>query len=215
MYKVVIPRRGTSTAVLIGIGVLLPTVLYFPFYLIETLDLQNRVHMMNVTTAPTVLIFKILEALSGTAPPYVEDSIGNYITYYASTLEFIMDPKTKQPEKSNGTDILWKAKDAAAVIFICSILYSICLPSDFAPFHVDIPAHSLEHSLNDIFSLNHLGNNFVAALMFQLWLMVGCEMICLAALLLGIKSKSIFDNPLLKSKSPSDFWGRRWNTLVR
>lgn len=214
-YQVLIPRRGTISASILGIGILLPIILYFPFYAIETLELQNKVQMMNVSTAPTALIFKTLEALAGTAPPFVEDSLGNFVTYYASTLECIIDPTTKKPVKANGKDILRKLKDAIIAIFVCCIFYSVFIPSNFAPFEVRVPAHSLDHTLSDLFSAGHLMNNFFAALMFQLWLMVGCELVALATFLAGVKTKSVFDNPLLESTSPSDFWGRRWNTLVR
>jgi len=30
----------------------------------------------------------------------------------------------------------------------------------------------------------------------------------------GVQTYEIVLNPMLKSKSPSDFWGRRWNVLV-
>ena len=46
------------------------------------------------------------------------------------------------------------------------------------------------------------------------WLVFGCDLVSLVTLILGAKTKDPFDNPLFQSRSPSDFWGRRWNRMV-
>jgi len=37
----------------------------------------------------------------------------------------------------------------------------------------------------------------------------------ITALLLGTETEEFMMNPVLKSSSPSDFWGKRWNRLVQ
>ena len=44
--------------------------------------------------------------------------------------------------------------------------------------------------------------------------MHGTSLFSLVFLIIGIKTDTVFDDPLFKSTSPSDFWGRRWNKLV-
>ena len=54
-----------------------------------------------------------------------------------------------------------------------------------------------------------------ATVMHQLYLQTyGEGLILLACTLSRCELKLIMDNPMFESRSPSDFWGRRWNLLV-
>ena len=63
--------------------------------------------------------------------------------------------------------------------------------------------------------LGHLGNCFLAAYMFQLLLgLFGFAMSAIVQFGFGLKTNVSMRNPMLEATSPSDFWGKRWNTLV-
>ena len=64
VYQFLIPRRGTSFAFIFGFGVVLPTLIYAPFFLIQTLDLQNRMLMMSASSCPVLLVFKTFQTKS-------------------------------------------------------------------------------------------------------------------------------------------------------
>lgn len=58
-------------------------------------------------------------------------------------------------------------------------------------------------------------NSALQALFLQSYLTTYLEGLIFAfALLTGYDTEPVMDNPLLKSQSPAEFWGRRWNLLV-
>jgi hypothetical protein len=58
-------------------------------------------------------------------------------------------------------------------------------------------------------------NGLMQAALFQMYLTTYCEGLSLGfAVITGYQPKPIMLNPLLKSRSPMDFWGKRWNLLV-
>ena len=166
VYQFLIPRRGTSFAFIFGFGVVLPTLIYAPFFLIQTLDLQNRMLMMSASSCPVLLVFKTFEAIAGTSPKYVENSIQSYIVYYASFIEYEMDAEKRHPKKPNAKEVLSKAKDLMSSFFICSCLFSLFLPSNFTPLKQRVGANTIDHKLIELFHPSHLFNNFIAARKF-------------------------------------------------
>jgi hypothetical protein len=60
----------------------------------------------------------------------------------------------------------------------------------------------------------HIGNSILhgATLCATLGLM--SNLIALVLCLLGYRPADIMRNPLMRSVSPRDFWGRRWNLIV-
>jgi len=73
----------------------------------------------------------------------------------------------------------------------------------------------MDHSFADLVQPGHIGNNFVTALTIALSLSMGCKLIVLGInAVSGFKLIDVMANPMLRSSSPSDFWGRRWNRLV-
>jgi hypothetical protein len=70
-------------AFLLGSGVVLPlAVLYFPFELLEHLDIQNRAIKMGAGTCAIIVGFRVVEAMHGTSPTkvVVESSLGTYLS---------------------------------------------------------------------------------------------------------------------------------------
>lgn len=214
VYFFVIQRRGTPIAFLTGYGFIIPFVIAMPFYMISALDLRNTCFMICVASTPVLLTFRCLEAMYGFSPPAVEAQVTNYMLYYGSVIEFIFDGETKHPVKSTAKEALVKAKRFLLFYFFLGILFSILEPCSYAP--IDIRRdHSLESTVADILNPGHLANNFAVAYVTHVCLHTGTLGFGAAiSLLAGIKTMDIADNPFFLSKSPSDFWGRRWNCLV-
>jgi hypothetical protein len=50
---------------------------------------------------------------------------------------------------------------------------------------------------------------------FQLYLTTCCEGLLAATCALGgVQANEVMHNPIFTSNSPSDFWGRKWNSVV-
>jgi len=215
IYKFIIPNRGSTQAYLLGLGVLLPVTVILPYEAIKFLNLRNRVLMFSLTCQPSLMSFRILEALFGTSPHGVELSLGNYGTYHATTLECIVDERTNHPSKATREHVKLKLRMTIISFCLLSALLSITAPSSHAPFDVRMPANTLDHGFWDLVHVGHLANNFIGAALVQLCIMFGSETLGLVlGVTVGIKLVSVFENPLLESSSPSNFWGRRWNTLI-
>ena len=67
----------------------------------------------------------------------------------------------------------------------------------------------------DLFYWGNIANNFLLAMLTSSVLDAGCTGLgILTSLVSGLSTMSFNDNPMTKSQSPSDFWGRRWNKIV-
>lgn len=214
VYYFIIQKRGTPAAFLTGYGFIIPFVIAMPYYLIKTIDLRNTCFMVCVASTPVLLTFRALEAMYGFSPPAVEAQVTNYMLYYGSVIEFVFDAQTKHAIKSTTNEALVKAKRFLIFYVFLGILFSILEPCSYAP--VDTRRdHTFDGTISDFLHPGHLANNFAVAYVTHVCLHTGTLGFGAAiSLLAGIKTIDIADNPFFLSKSPSDFWGRRWNCLV-
>lgn len=61
-YKYIVSKQGSNTAFFIGFGILIPLWSFFPFQLIELLDIRNKIIKFGVSAVIPVLgIFKTTE----------------------------------------------------------------------------------------------------------------------------------------------------------
>lgn len=205
VYYFVIKRRGTATAFLVGYGCIIPFVMVMPNMFVGYLELKNACFMVCVASTPILLVFRCLEAMHGFSPAAVESQVTNYMIYYGSVIEFVFDDKTRHPVQSTTRESVTKAKRFLIFYFFLGILFSILLPTNFSPFAI---------SRHGDFR-RRLAHNFVMAYLTHVCIHVGTLGFGAAiSLLAGIRTMDIANNPFFLSKSPSDFWGRRWNCLV-
>ena len=118
--------------------------------------------MMSLTSQPTLLSFRIFEAIFGTSPAGVESSLRNYCIYHATPLECTIDERTKRPMKVAKGDVYMKTRSTLISFCLLVALISGTMPS-FAPFDVRVPAHTLDHYFSDLFHLGHLANNYISS----------------------------------------------------
>jgi len=215
VHKLIIPRRETPTSYLVGYGIVIPCCMLFPFYVIRAFDIRNKVVKFMFTTNPAMLMFRCMEAMYDFSPPVVESSFSNYALYCATPYEPVYDPKTNGPVPTTLTDTLSYLRLFFKANVVSGIFLSTILPFHYEPFHTEIEASSLDHNFYDMIRYGHLGNNLIAAILFQQYLIFfGHALRTGFSLLFGAKVIDFMKNPVFESTSPSDFWGRRWNLLI-
>ena len=139
--------------------------------------------------------------------------MGTYMMYYSSLGHFDWLSKTKKRRvltlRELG-EVLWKL---LSHIHLCSIVLSVALHFNYQPFASNIILAQFSVSW-DIFSPAHLGNAYLLALLTYFVIAFAFEMACFGGNLNGFYTKPVFDNPMLGSSSPPEFWGRRWNLVI-
>ena len=148
-----------------------------------------------------------------TSPRTVESSIGTYMVYYTSLSHFEWDPKTEKRKKISFYGFVSNFSRFLIHFHLLSVVLSFAMHFDYKPFQSKVDLHEY-HFNADILSPGHLGNAYVLALLTYLVLATAFELAAVGENLKGFKTKSIFLNPMFASRSPTDFWSRRWNMTI-
>lgn len=217
-YTQIIPRRGTFVSSLVGFGVVIPLcIFYFPFWILSTLDIRNKLLRFCISAIyPVLTIFKTSEAVFGFSPHSVESSYKNYILYYATGVEIEYDKRKLRPVAATFDEKVTSLQNFLMCLVVLGLYKSIFGPYNYEPFQTTANGNEPGYDWKDIFDLNLLCNNFVSTMLLQLYLTT-----FIAALSVMVKiifrvkvQEGVMKNPLMKASSPSDFWGGRWNLLV-
>jgi hypothetical protein len=164
IYQLVVQQRGTVQSYLVGFGIILPIALYIPFYLLETLDIRNKVITLSSTTVMTVVFFRCIEAMYGTSPSngVMESSMWNYCSYYSSVVPFVWDIKTKQRKSVTIQGLLFSLVDVLVHFLAVSVVLSLLKAYRYKPY--DDPVHLTELVISwDLVSKEHLVNSYCHA----------------------------------------------------
>jgi len=109
------------------------------------------------------------------------------------------------------TQMMKLGRDYVSIVALMTVLR----PRKFEYFELEITADSMDHSLLDLISWRHIVNNYLVALLLSISLSQSTLGISIIYnICYGYQTREVVMNPILKSSSPSDFWGRRWNTLI-
>jgi len=218
-YFLVIPNRGTPFSYLIGFGVVIPLMTMFPFWLLQALNVGNKlVRFCASAMYPIITIFHTIEAMYGFSPNNVEESFSHYALYNACIMElqYEIDPKTdkKRPVSSTGKDILHLILGFGKYIIISGIYMSIFTPK-MEVYETDANGNDPGFDPYHLLDFNLFRNNMVSALFFQLTLSTfTIALSVLASAIFGVKTENAMKNPIFESTSVSDFWGNRWNRVI-
>lgn len=218
IYKGIVQTRAEKsssmmTSYLLGYGVLMPLALYLPFEIMELLVVRNRSVKLAYGTLPTIVCFRCIEAMHGTSPPAVEASLVNYVTYYSSVTHFEWNVKSQERRKITLREIggaLWRV---AYFFTACSLWLSWMMHVNYQPFGPKVPLDSFSLSL-DLFSPEHLLNAYCLAVLVYFVLATGFEITVFGEQIKGYATKPTFNNPLFKSRSIREFWGKRWDLMI-
>lgn len=214
IYYLIIQRRGSMEAYLIGWGGIVPASLYIPFHLLEALELQNRVVNLSMSTVMSVVFFRCIEAMYGTSPPFVENSLSNYVAYYSAIVPYVWDPKTQCRQRISFAKLQSVFWEIAVAFSGVSLLLSFLRYHDYRPFPSHVPFDHYEWTW-EVFSFNHIANSYLHAWLIYGTLKTGFELSAFNENIKGFDTYRLFDQPFTKSRTPTEFWTQRWNMLTR
>jgi hypothetical protein len=210
IYLGIIQNRGKQLTYLLGYGVIIPLACYFPFPIIDLLDLQSPFVRLSLAIVTTIVVFRCIEAMHDTSPAVVETSLAHYVAYYTSLFDFYWDPKTKSRERISAKQLAEKLYRITCHFFFLSLILSYLLHYDFRPFHSAVQLDHYHLTL-ELLAPGQLSNNYLYALMTFFILSLGWNLASLSTNFQGFRTVAPFHNPIFTSTSPSDFWGRKWN----
>lgn len=196
---------------LIGYGLVIPTSLLLPFWLIDILDLRNVGYRMGLVCLPMTVTLRCLESMYG----FVEEPARKSLFEYIAGSAFIVKPFRDQNQNLVPLTLEVVQRELryhATALVSFAILFHIFEPFQWYPFPSEVQANQVWVS----FDIGNLYNTFVQAFLTSTTLALsvsGCGV--LASLLSGVAfDGTITDHPMFLSTSPSNFWGRRWNSLI-
>eukprot|EP00531_Pseudo-nitzschia_arenysensis_P002286 CAMPEP_0116115152 /NCGR_PEP_ID=MMETSP0329-20121206/354_1 /TAXON_ID=697910 /ORGANISM="Pseudo-nitzschia arenysensis, Strain B593" /LENGTH=308 /DNA_ID=CAMNT_0003608565 /DNA_START=107 /DNA_END=1033 /DNA_ORIENTATION=+ len=170
---------------------------------------------MVFLATPIVNSLRITEALYGFAPAVAQASARNYVFYFSCLFGMEFDSSTNEPKPVTKEFLFQRLGTLGRDFVIVSLLISLLAEYDYEFFDTNTDVDSMNHSLSEMFSWMHLLNNFFMAMLISCSLSQSSLGVSLIYnLLYGVQTYEVVLNPMLKSKSPTDFWGRRWNMLV-
>ena len=217
-HFIVGPKKSeTSTAFFLGYGVLLPFWLGWPFLIYPLLDVRNLLLKFVVGgVIPTLMEFRLLEAIHGCCPEHATTSLQDFVFYFASVLVFERDPKTNALMSATTGMKLKHLQNFVGLVFLMGAFQSILsLYPDFIVFGKPIGQDGW-YSFDRFMSWELYANSLLHAMMFQIYLTTyGEGLTACWFVVTGYQTKRVMNNPLGGATSPSDFWGRRWNMIVQ
>mmetsp|Transcript_6870 Transcript_6870/g.12241 ORF Transcript_6870/g.12241 Transcript_6870/m.12241 type:complete len:425 (-) Transcript_6870:130-1404(-) len=226
VYKFLVERSSTTktkdngamtalTPHLFAYGVAIPLVAMEPIYMMEYLDIKNVGLGMAFLATPINLSLRIAEALYGFVPIPMKENLFNYIIYFSCFFGIDFDTVTKTPKRISSNFISKRLKAIGREYVLMLFLISILHHYDYEFFDTKHHAYGTEHSFHDLFSWQHLLNNYLVAILLSISLSQSSMGVCiLYNFFYGFETYEVVQNPMLKSKSVSEFWGKRWNQSV-
>lgn len=209
-------NTNTSTTALVFVyGIALPCVVMGPIYLIRALEIRNIGLVIASLSTPIVNALRITEALYGFAPQPAKQSLQNYVAYFSCL--YGMEFDSTQPKPVTKEFLKQRLTTLARDFLLVSILLSVLIPHRYEYFDTNSKAavDSMDHTIWEMISWQHIANNFLVALLLSTGLSQSTLGVSLIYnILYRVQTYEVVLNPIFRSKSPSDFWGRRWNTLV-
>lgn len=211
VYVFIVKRQGELQKYLIGYGIICPLLLVLPVYLINLLELKNIAFMLCLAGAmPNLLLLRVMGSIHSTLPSYASETLGSFVLYYSSTLQYKFDAKSGSPLPLNRRAFLAKFYQFLSVLLQSSLLYSLLLPFNYMIF----PRRDSK-SLTDLYYVGNILNSFLMASLTSLVIEGGATGLgLLTSIVSGMQLVDFSDSPLTKSVSPSDFWGNRWDKPV-
>jgi Membrane bound O-acyl transferase family len=199
---------------ILGWGIIIPLAVYVPYCILNAFDVQNRSVRMSTGSSAIIVAYRCVEAMYHTSPHTVEHNIFTYMVYYSSILHFQWNPSTQQRRPITIRELLVNTGYFICSWLLLSVLMSYAMHHKFLPFSSPIKDIQNFHFNSDIFDTGHIANMYLLAVLTYLTLSFGLEITSLGEQVKGYYTEPIFSNPLFTSRSPSDFWNRKWNNMI-
>ena len=163
IYKFIVnnTKDVKSTKYLISFGLVLPIILYEPIYIIQILDIENRALRMFLLALPITASLRLLEATFGSIPTGAEKSFSHFLSYFACLMGCKFDEQTHDPIPVTKAYFVQQVSKLLLHFGFITVLISLLTHHDYEFLNVDIPSYSMDHRFHDLFSWNHLVNNYL------------------------------------------------------
>ena len=102
-------------------------------------------------------------ALYGFTPKAVRKNMYNYIIYFSCAFGISFDAENGKPKRVSFEFLSKRLTTLGRDFIIVAALVSILNEYDYEFFDTSLPADSLDHSMAELFSWQHLLNNFFVA----------------------------------------------------
>jgi len=215
VYKYIIPKPKTQTSFVIGYGFLIPFYVYFPHAVVQYFDIRNKHIRSALILNAACWLFRTMEAMYGFASPGSRVSAKTYMTYFATMGIVMYDPETNKSSAPKLSVIVSRVFHFALGMIALGAYSSYLYHYNYEIFDTDAAMNSFDHSLRELFSFNHIANNFSITMLIQGYLLVfSLPMSLLANIFFRVEVKQYMKNALFDARSPSDFWGKKWNLLI-
>lgn len=202
------------TSYILGWGFIVPISFYLPYMMLYHLRILNGSVRMSTVTVAMIVSYRCIEAMYDTSPHTVEYDIYTYVVYYSSLLHFQWNPNTRERRLVTMRELTGNIFSFVLTWVMLSILCSYLMFHDFQPFESPIQDVHKFHFNSDMFHFGHIMNMYLLAILTYLTLSFGLEITGIGEQVKGYYTEPIFHNPLFSSRSPSDFWNRRWNNMI-
>jgi len=214
VYKFIILRRKSPIAFITAVFVVIPACLYYPVAVITFFGIRNKMVRFCTMLMPIASLFRCSEASFGFSYPGSEASLTNYMIYYSSLVEVIFHSDNKTPVRPSWNSVTPQLKKILASYFCCAAVMSFLQHFDGWIMHTEVEVNTMDHKLTDIFSVEHFVNIFWLTLFFSLLITTFGGLISMLSVCVHNIDVINAMNNVLATKSPSDFWGKRWNMVV-
>lgn len=215
VYKLIIPRPKSQTAYIIGYGVMVPFLLYLPFLSMDYFDIRQKHLRSFFVTIVVYWLFRTIEAIHGFTPPGSKVNLISYLAYFCTISEIKYQPETNNTVPATMRNILRKILRLLVLFLGVGLYSSILYHFDFLPFGVNVQPNSLDHTVFDMLSYRHMLNNYCGALLLQGYLqLLGVVTDLITNLVFQVETIEAMKNAMFEARSPSDFWGRKWNIVI-
>jgi hypothetical protein len=220
-YTIVEPRKGRKPGVplltnglISACGVILPFWIFAPRYVVEHSGTENMVlRFCFCAITPILSMFRTTEALFGFTKPHATRSLGDFVLNFASPLVLRFDTKSNKYIRTSPAQTLRHLAKFMFMLFLTGVYKSCFFASPYFP---TLGGNTLsEGYYSRLFDTSQWRDSLLNAFLLLFYLTTFCEGLALITnILIGIQTEVVNVHPLVASKSPSDFWGRRWNRLV-
>lgn len=210
-YYGIIQSSSYHAKYLVGFGIIIPIALAMPFPFIEWFDIRALGLRLCLIAAPLSCTLKSLETIYGFTPEFATVSMKEFLMHFGFIMYPKRDHKTKQRIPTSRTSFWNCIRTLLIHAFKNGILYSLLIPCSFQPLTPSRPDTDVYVAID----ANQLLNTLLAATLLSLSLDFSMNGVaCIVQLVGGFQTENVVNDPILGSRSPSDFWGNRWNLLI-
>jgi len=199
--------RTTRRFAILGLGVLFAL---SPFVVLPLAPRRTKFLSFGLSELATAGFFRLVELAFSTGPHGFDTGLRNWVLYFVTPSEIAFDD-CGRPKAAPAGEAKACLRSLAGHALLLSALCSVGEATAFVPL---LPASADPAAMSWLGWPRSLPAVWLQAWCFYALLMVQFQFWRSVAAALGFATVPAFDQPLTRSTSPRDFWGRRWNLFI-